>query len=76
MDVRVWCVALALLLAGGAVRAEESDVLELDSDSFSDGIEDKEIILVEFYAPWYVAGGRRSRAVLGQSGGCTHLQRV
>ena len=32
--------------------AEESDVLELDGDTFDDAVADKEIILVEFYAPW------------------------
>lgn len=58
MGIRVWCVALGLLLASGAVRAE-SDVMELDSDSFSDGVAGKDIILVEFYAPWCVSGGRR-----------------
>ena len=34
------------------VMAEDSDVLDLDSESFQDAIADKDIMLVEFYAPW------------------------
>lgn len=37
---------LAMAVAG------ESDVIELDEKSFDEGIEDEDIILVEFYAPW------------------------
>ena len=43
---------LLALLAVVATAEENSDVLEFDSDSFQDGIADKDIILVEFYAPW------------------------
>ena len=44
---------LLLVLVAAVVAAEEdSDVLELGSESFQDGIADKDIILVEFYAPW------------------------
>lgn len=43
---------LLALLAVVATADENSDVLEFDSDSFQDGIADKDIILVEFYAPW------------------------
>ena len=40
------------LLAVVATAEENSDVLELDKDSFQDGIADRDIVLVEFYAPW------------------------
>ena len=43
---------LALLMLVAVVAAEDSDVMELDEDSFKDGVADKDIILVEFYAPW------------------------
>ena len=43
---------LLALLAVVATAEENSDVLEFDSDSFQGGIADKDIILVEFYAPW------------------------
>lgn len=47
---------LLLVLLAVVVAAEEnSDVLEFDSESFSDGVADKDIILVEFYAPWSVS---------------------
>ena len=45
---------LLALLAVSSVTAEDSDVIDLDSESFSDGIANKDIMLVEFYAPWYV----------------------
>ena len=63
MGVLVWCAVLCLLASGAHVRAEESDVLELDADTFQDRIADKDIVLVEFYAPWCVhgAGIRRER---------------
>ena len=48
-----WSLVLALLLATSSpARAEDSDVLELDSANFDDGIADLDIVLVEFYAPW------------------------
>ena len=31
-----------------------SDVIELGDDNFASGTEEKEIMLVEFFAPWYV----------------------
>lgn len=31
-----------------------SDVIELGDSNFSDGVKDEEIMLVEFFAPWYV----------------------
>jgi len=45
-------VLLLLVAVLAFALAEESDVLELDAKTFDDGIEDKDIILVEFYAPW------------------------
>ena len=46
-----WCVVMVLLL--GSVGAwADSDVIELDSATFDEGIADLEIVLVEFYAPW------------------------
>lgn len=49
---------LLLVLLAVVVSAEDnSDVLEFDSDSFQDGIAGKDIILVEFYAPWSVNSG-------------------
>ena len=44
---------LSLLLALCVALVAASDVLELDGNSFESGIADKNIILVEFYAPWY-----------------------
>ena len=38
---------LALLMLVAVVAAEDSDVMELDEDSFKDGVADKDIILVE-----------------------------
>ena len=32
--------------------AYASDVLELSDDTFKDGVSGKDIVLVEFYAPW------------------------
>lgn len=43
---------LVALLAVVVAADDSSDVIELDSESFQDGIADKDIILVEFYAPW------------------------
>lgn len=44
---------LSLLLALCVALVAASDVIELGADSFQSGIADKDIILVEFYAPWY-----------------------
>lgn len=44
---------LSLLLALCVALVTASDVLELDANSFESGIANKDIILVEFYAPWY-----------------------
>ena len=38
-----------LMLLGVALG---SDVLELSDETFKDGVSGKDIILVEFYAPW------------------------
>ena len=43
---------LLLALLAVVATAEGSDVLEFDADSFQSGVADKDIILVEFYAPW------------------------
>lgn len=45
------CLLVALLIAG--ISAQESDVIDLDETNFQDSIADMDIILVEFYAPWY-----------------------
>ena len=52
MSRRLFSLLLALCAALAA--AEHSDVLELDGDNFHSSIDDKDLILVEFYAPWYV----------------------
>ena len=44
--------AVYLLAALVVVAAEDSDVLELDDDSFDDGVANEPTMLVEFYAPW------------------------
>ena len=43
---------VVLLLVATAVADDASDVIELDADSFDEGIADEDMILVEFYAPW------------------------
>ena len=43
---------LLLALLAVVATVEGSDVLEFDADSFQSGVADKDIILVEFYAPW------------------------
>lgn len=45
------CLLVVLLIAG--IQADDSDVIELDESNFNDGIADLDIVLVEFYAPWY-----------------------
>ncbi len=45
--------AIILLLAAVVVAEDGSDVLDLGTDNFMEETADKEIILVEFYAPWY-----------------------
>lgn len=45
---------LALLLLAGVCLAENSDVLVFTDADFADKVKEHEIILIEFYAPWYV----------------------
>lgn len=46
------CLLAVVVLLSVAVRGEDdSDVIELDASNFAEGV-DKDIILVEFYAPW------------------------
>lgn len=47
-------LSLLLALCAALAAAENSDVIELDADNFHSSIDDKDLILVEFYAPWYV----------------------
>lgn len=47
-------LSLLLTLCTALAAAEKSDVIELDADNFHSSIDDKDLILVEFYAPWYV----------------------
>ena len=57
---------------------ESSDVIELDAASFADRIADMDVVLVEFYAPWYVVRqtaltvSRGHRGVL-KFGGLVHV---
>ena len=44
-------VFIAIVFLSAFVAAEDSDVIELDASNFDEGV-DREIILVEFYAPW------------------------
>lgn len=46
-----WLVSVLLLAA--VVAADNSKVIELNEDNFEEGV-NKDIILVEFYAPWWV----------------------
>lgn len=46
------CLLVAALLIVG-IGAEDSDVIELEESNFDEGIAELDIILVEFYAPWY-----------------------
>ena len=48
--MRCWILLAVVLFAWGAC-GEDSDVIELDASNFADGV-DKDVILVEFYAPW------------------------
>ena len=43
---------LAAVMALGWAFVDASDVIDLDASSFDSGIADKDIMLVEFYAPW------------------------
>jgi hypothetical protein len=45
-------LALLFLFAAIAIAQDDSDVLELNSESFEDGIFNQPLVLVEFYAPW------------------------
>ena len=45
-------LVVLLVLAVAVVAEDDSDVLELDADNFKDELADREIVLVEFYAPW------------------------
>lgn len=47
-----WVLLLLTTLCVTVLAEEDSDVLDLDADTFDDGI-DEPIILVEFFAPWY-----------------------
>ena len=44
-------VLSAIILLSAFAWAEDSDVIELDASNFDEGV-DRELILVEFYAPW------------------------
>lgn len=44
--------ALLFVLAAIAIAEDDGDVVELDADSFEDGIAGIPMMLVEFYAPW------------------------
>lgn len=50
-----WVALIVFAATAVAVLAEEdgdSKVLVLDSDNFYDELFEKDIVLVEFYAPW------------------------
>jgi len=42
------------LLAAAAVASAASDVHDLKTDNFAAFINDNDIVLAEFFAPWYV----------------------
>ena len=44
--MKAFCLLLLVALAAG------SDVLELTDSDFASGIDGKDIMLVEFFAPW------------------------
>ena len=44
-------IVFTVFAAAAVLAGEASDVLELDDDNFVVGV-DKDIVLVEFYAPW------------------------
>lgn len=45
------------LIAAAAVASAASDVYDLKTDSFAKFINEHDIVLAEFFAPWYVACG-------------------
>lgn len=55
--------ALGLIAALAAVGTA-SDVVQLQKDSFDTFVTDNELVLAEFYAPWFV---RSSQALTGPS---------
>lgn len=47
--------AIALASLASADVAESSDVLVLTKDTFTSAVNSEPLILVEFYAPWYLS---------------------
>lgn len=45
-------IIFTILIALFASVAVCSDVIELTDSTFASGVKDKEIMLVEFFAPW------------------------
>jgi thiol-disulfide isomerase/thioredoxin len=46
----VWVLLLAGLVSGNVI--EKNDVYELDIESFDSFLQARDLVLVEFYAPW------------------------
>ena len=50
----------AAVVADDAAASASSDVLTLTSSTFESSVSSEPLVLVEFYAPWYVASDLHS----------------
>jgi protein disulfide-isomerase A1 len=46
-------VAFGLLASAAVVAAADSDVVQLKKDTFEDFVKTNDLVLAEFFAPWW-----------------------